>query len=85
MAAAQQWIPCTVLEVNTDASTASFLFVFTQQIIGRHKEVNVKLITNEIVAFLVDWHLSHLCLHPCTVITPVQFTVSSLLSFVSFN
>ena len=34
VAAAQQWMPCTVLEINTDAAAASFLFVFTQQTIA---------------------------------------------------
>ena len=78
-------MPCTVLEVNTDALAASFLFVFTQQTIDRHKIINVTLIASEILAFRVDWHLSHLCLHLCTVITLIQFTVSSLLSFVRFK
>ena len=46
MTAAQQWMPCTKLEVNTDAPAASFLFVCTQQTIGRHNIINVKLLAS---------------------------------------
>ena len=53
MAEAQQWMPCTVLEVNTDASAALFLFVFTQQTIAHPSLPIVYLVAAGGVVFVV--------------------------------
>ena len=53
MAAAQHWIPCMVLEVNTDAAAALFLFVFTQQTIANPPLPVVSLVAAGGAVFVV--------------------------------
>ena len=58
---AQQWMPCTVLEVNTDAAAASFLFVFTQQTIAHPPLPVVYLVAaGDIVIVVLLWDLLEL-------------------------
>ena len=58
MVAAQQLMPCTVLEVNTDAAAASFLFVFAQQTIA-HRPLPVAYLVaaGGIVIVVLLWDL----------------------------
>ena len=61
VAAAQQWMPCTVLEVNTDAAAASFLFVFTQQTIAHPSLPVVYLVAvGGVVVVVLLWDLQGL-------------------------
>ena len=58
MAAAQQGMPCMVLEVSTDAAAASFLFAFTQQTIAHPTLFVVYLVAaGGIVIVVLLWDL----------------------------